>query len=558
MATRIVVVLVGALFLGTEAQAQEPALSAPAHAAVVEGSAVLAREGQVETLESGVPIVPGDRIRTDDGRVQILLGRESALSLESGTQIDLLDDALIRLTRGRVLAVLASADEAARWRIDTLAASIEMDAPGQYLVTALGDFVALSVYHGLARVEISGSPMQVRAGERLTLSPGEPLASPRPFNAAADDALVLWAEKAAYPEAADAAATSYLPSELQVYSGTLGQYGTWGAHDTYGVVWYPRVHHGWRPYSHGYWRHVPRYGVTWIGRDRWSWPTHHFGRWGHAGSRWFWKPGARWSGAWVTWATGPAYVGWSAVGIDGRPFVDPFTGRVDLYAAHGAYDPWFGWTVVPSHAWLGRGRFPAVRPHRLDRGTLSAFVRHSAPPRSRGAFAAPRPVGPTNRGVTPARPGPGPRPRGPRGVVGPQVSSEGFAVPGGLGQGPDPRNPRQSPWGRGAQDSSATFGPRGLPLGTAVPLLPGRPRSRVTPAGPAATVLPGAPAFGHYSRGSIGRPVAPGLGGPSRTGGSRSVTGLPTRIPGPGTIAAPSITMPAPIGLPMASPGVGR
>ena len=98
-------------------------------------------------------------------------------------------------------------------------------------------------------------------------------------------------------------------------------YGTWQYEQPYGYVWYPRVSAsaGGRIIN-GRWASLRPFGWTWIGSDAWAWPTHHYGRWGFsAGRRGSGFPAAPWGPAWVSWAYAPGYVSWCPLGWDNRP-----------------------------------------------------------------------------------------------------------------------------------------------------------------------------------------------------------------------------------------------
>ena len=49
-----------------------PTEPAPAHLAYIEGEVSLEREGQTEAATSSLPLIPGDRLRTTQGRAEIL------------------------------------------------------------------------------------------------------------------------------------------------------------------------------------------------------------------------------------------------------------------------------------------------------------------------------------------------------------------------------------------------------------------------------------------------------------------------------------------------------
>ena len=66
---RFVLGSVVAVAIGGVARAQEPL--PPAYLAVVEGTATLERDGEAQPAVVNMPFVPGDRLRTAAGRVEI-------------------------------------------------------------------------------------------------------------------------------------------------------------------------------------------------------------------------------------------------------------------------------------------------------------------------------------------------------------------------------------------------------------------------------------------------------------------------------------------------------
>ena len=334
---------------GVAQDADQPT-NAPAHLSFVDGSATLEREGQAETAVSGMPFVPGDRLQTTRGRVEVLFTDGSALAVDEFTTIELQDRALLRMGTGRLLLTVSGVNDPAnalRYQIDTPSASVSTDGPGEYrigLLNGRGELeTELAVFRGYATLVTDVGSTAVRAGERSlardTLAPSRPLI----FNSARFDAFDRWAS-ARRDARLGTASSQYLPRDLHVYSSTFDSHGTWGSSGNYGHVWYPTVAPGWRPYYYGHWSPVPAYGWTWIGYDPWGWPTHHYGRWGFAGGRWFWAPGRTWGGAWVSWASAPGYVGWCPVGYCGGRWL--LVRRV----------------VRRSMEWMGRRVQPVLRP----------------------------------------------------------------------------------------------------------------------------------------------------------------------------------------------------
>jgi hypothetical protein len=356
-------------------QALEPD-QAPAHLAYVDGAASLDREGTIEPAGSGVPFVPGDRLRTDAGRVEVLFPDGSILDVDQFTSVDILSQTLLRVGDGRVLLTVAGAGNpaaAVRFQVDTPTASVVTDGPGEYRVALFsgpaGEETELAVVRGFAALTTERGSINVRAGERSVAPVSGSPSYPQVFNSARYDAFARWADARRLERSRTTASTPYLPNELQMYGSAFDRYGAWRHEPSYGYVWYPSVAFDWRPYYYGYWSSIRPLGWTWIGFDAWAWPTHHYGRWGHAHNRWFWIPKPHWGAAWVSWGAAPGYVSWCPLGFDGRPVFGP-----RVVAA-----PWAGWVVVPrTHFATRHVNQWAVAPHRLHRNTT--FTYQATPP----------------------------------------------------------------------------------------------------------------------------------------------------------------------------------
>jgi hypothetical protein len=504
LARRFALLLTAIASLAAAAQAQELSnVAVPARIARHDGAITLEREGSAETAIVNTPVIVGDRLRTTAGRVEVLFPDGTALDLDEYSSADVLSPALLRLVSGRAMLLVApttapSSLPAMRYQIDTPAASARMNGPGEYRVAVFAGRDAveteLAVVRGVASLVTERGTVAVRAGERsVALESGAP-SLPQAFNSVRLDAFDRWSAERR-TERAPASSAQYLPRDLQVYAGTLDQYGSWQYAAPYGYVWYPSVSAGWRPYYYGVWSPIRSYGWTWVGTDVWSWPTHHYGRWGYTGGSWFWIPGRTWAPAWVSWAAAPGYVSWCPLGSDGRAVFALSIGRGD---------PWVGWVVVPRTSFghsdqfvqrhaivpydlarttpfvvqaiapvavprslsrLADGRAAAGRPAAADgRGPVQGPAGQPPTRDDRGAAAARRPAPPdppTTRGLKAAE-----RPRAPE-VAGPRY-----------------RTPTADPESRGAGDAS-----RGAPAGSgaghrAEPAqrpAPARPESRGAP-----------------------------------------------------------------------------
>jgi hypothetical protein len=356
------VAALGSLAIPVHAQESEPDYGAPAHVSFVDGSATLEREGRTETSALNMPLLSGDRLRTAEGRVEVLFDDGSAMHLDERTTIDIQSDDLLRLTEGRIRLSLAGPSRQADYRIDSPAGSVRITQGGEYRIALLQadreTQLELAVLRGAGEIFTDQGSTPVRAGERAYASEGLAPSYPYVFNSANWDEFDRWSETRRDDRLG--VSSQYLPASMQSYGPVFDQYGDWRYAQPYGYVWYPRVASGWRPYYYGRWMSYPRYGWTWVGLDYFSWPTHHYGRWGLSAGSWFWIPGNRWSPAYVSWAYAPGYVSWCPLGFNNRPVI-----AINLNFGSRYYSPWNAWTVVSAGHF--RGGFVHNRPVFIDR-----------------------------------------------------------------------------------------------------------------------------------------------------------------------------------------------
>ena len=320
----------------------QPATDPPAHISVVDGTAVLERDGRSDAELLSMPLLSGDRVRTEAGRVEILFADGSALHLDEHTMVDFQSDEVVRLLGGRVRLSVSGPSREIAYRIDAPSAWVQINNPGEYRVSILrGDEVELAVLRGGAELVNEQGRSYVSAGERTY---ARVQAAPSPayvFNSAAWDSFDRWSESRRDQRLGVSA--QYLPEDVRRYAPAFDTYGSWRHEPAYGYVWYPRVQVGWRPYYHGRWASLRPYGWTWIANDPWGWPTHHYGRWGISAGSWFWIPGRSWAPAWVSWGYAPGYVSWCPLGWNNRPVL----GFSVSYYGGRRYDPWYAWSVLP-------------------------------------------------------------------------------------------------------------------------------------------------------------------------------------------------------------------
>jgi len=361
----------------------------PAHIAFVEGGAVLERDGRLDSSPSNMPLLSGDRVRTQGGRVEILFGDGSTLHLDANTTVDFQSDELVRLLAGRIRLSIPGPNRTVSYRVDAPFAWARFSQPGEYRMAILAGEreteIELAVLRGAAELSNEDGGTPLRAGERAFSRANAAPSLAYMFNSASWDAFDRWSE-ARHDERRALVSTQYLPEQVRPYAASFDQYGSWRQDASYGYVWYPTVSTGWRPYYNGRWETLRPYGWTWIGSDAWAWPTHHYGRWGVSAGSWFWIPGRSWAPAWVSWAYAPGYVSWCPLGWNDGPVVQVV--NVNIY--NRGYDPWRAWTAVPQRHF--EGRYVNVRGASgdvIDSRTRGAFVPGNRAPAS-GGYAVPR------------------------------------------------------------------------------------------------------------------------------------------------------------------------
>ena len=185
-------------------------------------------------MTAGVPFLPGDRLRTTGGRIEVLFPDGSALEIDEYSSVDLLSPTLLRVTSGRIMLIVSGAEDPAsaiRYQVDTPVASTSTDGPGEYRVALLsgpaGLEAELAVLRGLASIRTEQGSTSVRAGERSLARDLEAPSFPQVFNSARFDAFDRWSALRRDARTGTAQSAQYLPRELQMYGGTFDRYGAW-------------------------------------------------------------------------------------------------------------------------------------------------------------------------------------------------------------------------------------------------------------------------------------------------------------------------------------------
>ncbi len=196
LAPLLTVALLG-VFTARPISAQEQPVEAPAHISAVDGAALLERDGKSEAAPASMPVLPGDRVRTQAGRVEVLFNDRTTLHLDGNTIVDFQSAGVVRLLAGRVRLNIPG-ERAASYRVDAPTAWVQIANPGEYRVSILGGDrdaeVELAVIRGAAEIVNEDGRTMVSAGERAFARAGAAPSSAYVFNSAAWDDFDRWSE----------------------------------------------------------------------------------------------------------------------------------------------------------------------------------------------------------------------------------------------------------------------------------------------------------------------------------------------------------------------------
>ena len=342
------VLLVGFLALAATGEAQEYTYES-GYIRYLDGSVSLQRAQNPEPEPGSVnlPVLPGDRMwTTANSFAEIRFVDGALVRLGEETKVDFMAfgaEPNLRLWNGSIVVKVDS--ESSRVRIDTPSGSVYPQTAGTYRVDVVdGVTTSVSVLQGVAELASEQSSVLIATGQRSFLEAGGRPQEPFVFDASRSDAFDSWshARDREQPRRRRVPLAE-VPAEVHHYVDDLTDYGTWRENEEYGAVWYPTSGAGWAPYRDGHWRYTS-YGYTWVSYEPWGWAPYHYGRWGYNHHGWYWIPGHHWGPAWVSFAVGPFWIGWSPLGHHGGSVF--------------AYD----------HGFYGAGLYPHHHGRRYSRG----------------------------------------------------------------------------------------------------------------------------------------------------------------------------------------------
>jgi hypothetical protein len=228
---------------------QPPAEPPPGYLVSVDGAGVLERSNTSGDAIAGMPLLVGDRLRSEGGQLEIKWAERSTLQLARYTELDVLSTHMLRLPRGKLTLLLVTAPGQSahdQLSIDAPGASVRFYGPGEYRIAVSGTDqpeVELAVVRGSAQLASDQGQVMLADGEQSTVRDGSAPTPANAYNAAPEPTA-----GSSYDPSSDIAAfqrnpggayqgTSYLPNELYGYETVFNSYGSWGADPYYGNVW---------------------------------------------------------------------------------------------------------------------------------------------------------------------------------------------------------------------------------------------------------------------------------------------------------------------------------
>lgn len=280
-----------------------------------------------------IPIFEKDIAGTNDGRLDIYLGRSNFLRLDYDTEVEFQKVPQLRKTdmrifvrRGGIYLDLHNLDYEKDVEIQTPDCGIFILNRGVYRINYNGTRgTEVFVYEGLAEVAGENVSRNVMENQKIVMRDGSVLERPFFFYSSEKDNFDLWnGERHNLVNYARSSSSRYLDRGYEDYEYELSRSGRWRYNSTYGSnIWIPyNVGSNWRPYYNGRWVHTPHYGYYWYSYDPWNSFTYHYGRWHYDPFwGWHWLPGYRWSPAWVGWCYSGSYYGWTPLSRYNRPVI---------------------------------------------------------------------------------------------------------------------------------------------------------------------------------------------------------------------------------------------
>jgi len=269
----------------------------------VKGTLALDRKtglGFEQTMQN-MPIVEGQRLRTDDGYAEVEFEDNTTMRLAPNSQVDF---SLLALRSSGAKAstmnvvkgtVYVSTESTKGNEFLLVAGEAKMTvAPSTHLRLQVNESrTVVSVFNGSVAVQRGGETTVVGKKESLTIGADQMGVAKKvggePYDAW-DKESIDYHKRYAGANTFAGGGNAYGLSDLNYYGNFINAGGF--------SFWQPYfVGAGWSPYANGVWAMYPGAGYSWVSPYPWGWLPYHSGTWSFfPGYGWGWQPGGSWNG----------------------------------------------------------------------------------------------------------------------------------------------------------------------------------------------------------------------------------------------------------------------
>jgi ferric-dicitrate binding protein FerR (iron transport regulator) len=260
-----------------------------------------------EPAFTNLPIIRGERLRTQLGVAEVEFEDNSSLRLITDSQVDFpqlgRNDAgatttTVHLVQGSMYVSLANSKTPSDFTIQVGAQTLTLTPASHLRVDIDGTTAKLTVFQGeVTAASNSGSlvvgkhkaaTFDLAAGAVPTLARMD---EPSPFDA--------WDKNAVDYHKALAVVAMNAQSPYLYGVNDLAYYGAFSDVGGCGMMWRPYLATAsFDPYASGIWTWYPTSGYSWVSPYPWGWTPYHSGSWNYcaSGGGWGWQPQGGWNG----------------------------------------------------------------------------------------------------------------------------------------------------------------------------------------------------------------------------------------------------------------------
>ncbi len=255
-----------------------------------------------EQTMPNMPIVEGEKLKTEDGYAEVEFEDNSTLRLAPQSQVDF---ELLALRNSGAKASLMDVKHGTVYVTtestkgnEFLLRAGEMKitvTPSTHLRMQVGDNkTVLSVMNGSVEVLRDGETKTVGKKETMTIEADQATMT----NKVAGEPFDAWDKESNDYHARYAMANAVAGGGNAYGLSDLNYYGNFINAGAYGQIWQPYLTGaGWSPYGNGLWAFYPGAGYSWVSPYPWGWLPYHSGAWSfYPGYGWGWQPGGTWMG----------------------------------------------------------------------------------------------------------------------------------------------------------------------------------------------------------------------------------------------------------------------